>query len=175
MGILLPFGPSLAAIGNKCAHKIDTEHGETFVKLANATIRSVSRGVIGVSAFEAILARAVMALVGLPGASILVSVIFFLSVLQIGPIPVAIPVLIWAWNSVPLPYFLALAVCMGIITAIDGFLKPYVIGHGATGAIILYTLGIIGGVMTYGMIGLFVDPVVLVVSWDLIWVWLERD
>jgi predicted PurR-regulated permease PerM len=98
-----------------------------------------------------------------------------LSVLQIGPIPVAAPVLLWAWYSVSRPYFLALVVTTAAIIAIDALLKPYVMGRGAAGAMILYTLGIIGGVMTYGMIGVFVGPVVLAVSWDLIKAWLDRD
>ena len=173
MGVLLPFGPSLAAMGAKLAQKIDPEHGETFVRVASATIRSVSRGVIGISALEAILAGTAMALAGLPGASFLAFAIFFLAILQIGPIPVAIPILVWAWNSASLPYLLALALCMAAITAIDGLLKPYVMGRGKTAAMILYTIGIIGGVMTYGMIGVFLGPIVLAISYDLMRAWLD--
>jgi predicted PurR-regulated permease PerM len=64
---------------------------------------------------------------------------------------------------------------MAAITAIDGLLKPFVMGRGMKGAMVLYTLGIIGGVMTYGMIGVFVGPIVLAVSWDLIEARLGRD
>src|SRR5208337_242815 len=85
MGFLFSSGPRVVGAVKLAAHKIDPARGEQFVELSGATIRAVSRGVIGVSLLQAVIGGVGMALAGVPFASVLTLAILVLGIVQLGP------------------------------------------------------------------------------------------
>src|SRR5262245_50415894 len=96
-GFLFSPAPSLAATIRSFSRKLVAGRGEEFVDLAGATIRTVARGVIGISALQAFFAGIGFVVAGIPGATLLTSAVLILGIIQIGPSIVIIPLIIWSW------------------------------------------------------------------------------
>lgn len=167
MGFFFLTGPSLIAAARQLARKIDAAHGEGLMTLAGATIHAISISVIGTSLLEAVIAGVGMSYAGLPGASLLTLAILIFGIIQLGPMIIVVPVTIWAWSSLPLFSSLALTVCMGAVAFVDMFLKPYFLSRGVESPALLSIIGVFGGMIAYGVTGLFVGPIVLAVGWSL--------
>jgi predicted PurR-regulated permease PerM len=170
-GFLFSPGPLLVVAAKRLARRIDSTHGEKFVELAGTTIRAVSRGVIGISVLQAVIGGIGMSLAGVPGASLLTLAILVLGIIQVGPLLVVAPLVVWSWTTMNIGPALALTACMATVSVIDNFLKPFVLTSGSTPRLVTF-IGVIGGVITYGFAGLFVGPVVLAVAWDLANAWI---
>ena len=173
-GFLYVSGPQLAQGGRAFAERIVASRGAAFVDLAGLTIRNVSRGVIGVAAIQALLAGIVLALAGIPGAGLLAFAILILCIVQIGPAPVLLPLLIWAWCQLATGPALLLTLLLVPIMLLDNVLKPLLMGRGLRTPTLVILIGVIGGTITHGLIGLFLGPVVLSVLYDLLVAWVRR-
>lgn len=172
-GFLFSPGPLLVAATKTLALRIDSTHGEEFVELSGATIRAVSRGVIGISLLQAVLGGIGMSLAGVPGTSLLTFAILVLGIIQIGPLIIVAPLVVWSWTTIATGPALAITVCMATVSFMDTFLKPFVLAHGLTTPTVVTFIGVLGGVLAYGIVGLFVGPVVLAVAWDVANAWLH--
>lgn len=100
-GFLFLYATSLVAIADNFAAKLAKAHGVRFLKLAGATIRGVSRGVIGISVLQAVVAGIGMSISSVPGACVLTLLVLILGIVQVGPGLVTVSVAIWAWGSLP--------------------------------------------------------------------------
>ena len=129
-GFLFSPGPLLVVATKRLALRIDATHGEKFVELAGATIRAVSRGVIGISILQAVVGGIGMSLAGVPGASLLTLAILVLGIIQIGPLLIVAPLVVWSWTTMTTGPALALTACMATVSFIDNFLKPFVLTRG---------------------------------------------
>ncbi|MFO1106631.1 MAG: AI-2E family transporter [Amaricoccus sp.] len=174
-GCLFLPGPRLVAGARRFAGRIMAPRGAHFVDLAGATIRNVSRGVIGVAVLQAILAGIVLKVAAVPGAGLLAFAILLLCILQIGPAVILLPVVVWAWMSLALWPALALSIALVPILLIDNVLKPILIARGLTTPTLVILTGVIGGTLAYGMIGLFLGPIVLAVFYELLLAWVALD
>ena len=174
-GFLYVPGPRLAGGARTFAERIVAQRGAAFVDLAGATIRNVSRGVIGVAVIQALLAGIVLSLAGVPAAGLLAFAILVLCIVQIGPAPVVLPLLIWAWATMPTASALVLTLVMVPITLLDNVLKPMLMSRGLTTPTLIILIGVIGGTITHGLIGLFLGPVVLAVLYDLVVAWVSLE
>jgi len=172
-GFMFAPGPSLVRAIKTAATRIDSSRAEHFVELAGSTIRTVSRGVIGVSLLQAAVAGLGLQLAGAPGASLLTLCILVLAIIQIGPMLVVIPSVLWSWTELSTFPALLFTSCMLTVTLVDNVLKPLVIARGLTTPLLVIVVGVIGGVLAHGIIGLFVGPVVLAVGWELLGAWLR--
>lgn len=170
-GFLLVPGPNLAIWGRRIASRIIAPRGEQFVALATVTIRNVSRGVVGVALLQALLIGIVMQAAGVPSAGLLSFIILVLCILQIGPAIVVLPILIWAWLTMTTGQALGLTVFLIPLTVMDNVLKPVLMGRGLSTPALVIFLGVIGGTLTFGLIGMFLGPVVLAVFYDLLVSW----
>jgi hypothetical protein len=108
-----------------------------------------------------------------PGASLLTLAILVLGIIQIGPFIIVAPLVVWSWTTMTTGPALAFTACMATVIFIDSFLKPFVLAHGLTTPTLVTLIGVIGGVLAYGIAGLFVGPVVLAVAWDLANAWIR--
>jgi predicted PurR-regulated permease PerM len=174
-GFLYVPGPRLARGARTFAERIVARRGATFVDLAGATIRNVSRGVIGVAVIQALLAGIVLSLAGVPAAGLLAFAILVLCIVQIGPALVVVPLLIWAWATMPTASALVLTLVLVPITLLDNVLKPMLMSRGLTTPTLIILIGVIGGTITHGLIGLFLGPVVLAVLYDLVVAWVSPE
>ncbi|WP_166141973.1 AI-2E family transporter [Methylosinus sp. RM1] len=170
-GFLFAPGPALVRAIKTAVTRIDSKRAEHFVELAGSTIRTVSRGVIGVSLLQAAIGGLGLQLAGAPGASLLTLCILVLAIVQIGPLLVVVPSILWAWTEMRTLPALLFTCCMLTVTLVDNVLKPIVIARGLTTPLLVIIVGVIGGVLVHGIIGLFVGPVVLAVAWELLSAW----
>ena len=172
-GFLFSPGPLLVAATTTLALRIDSTHGEEFVELSGATIRAVSRGVIGISLLQAVLGGIGMSLAGVPGTSLLTLAILVLGIIQIGQLIIVAPLVVWSWTTIATGPALAFTACMATVSFMDSFLKPFVLARGLTTPTLVTFIGVLGGILAYGIVGLFVGPVVLAVAWDVANAWLH--
>lgn len=175
MGFLLSSGSRLVAAVNMLAHRIDPAYGERFVALSGATIRAVSRGVIGISLLQAVIGGLGMWLVGVPFASLLTLGILVLGIVQLGPALIAIPLVVWSWMTLPAPAAIELTICMTAVYLIEALMKPFVLAHGLTTPTIVIFVGVIGGIIAHGVAGLFAGPIIMAVAWELAKAWIYDE
>jgi predicted PurR-regulated permease PerM len=174
-GFLFGYGQKLASSGREIAARIIAPRGAMFVDLAGATIRNVSRGVVGVALLQTILAGVAMQVMSVPGAGLLAFGILILCLVQIGPLLIVLPVLIWAWFTTTTGAALIFTLVMVPIALLDNVLKPILMSRGLATPTLVIFLGVIGGTLTYGLIGLFLGPIVLSVFYDLLRTWVHFD
>ena len=170
-GFLFLPGPRLAAGGRAFANRLIAPRGAHFVDLAGATIRIVSRGVIGVALLQALLAGVILYLAGIPGAGLIAFGVLLLCIVQIGAAPVLLPVLVWIWMNHPTTFSLILTLLLVPVALIDNVLKPILMARGLTTPMLVILTGVIGGTLTQGLVGLFLGPVVLSVFYELLVAW----
>ena len=130
---------------------------------------------IGVAAIQALLAGIVLVgrrHAGAPGCS--PSPILILCIVQIGPAPVLLPLLIWAWIALATGPALVLTLLLVPIMLLDNVLKPILMGRGLRTPTLVILIGVIGGTITHGLIGLFLGPVVLSVLYELLVAWVRQ-
>jgi predicted PurR-regulated permease PerM len=175
-GFLFPPAPSLVNAITLLSRRLASGRGEKFVQLAGATIRAVSRGVIGISALQAFLAGLGLTAVGIPGASLITSAVLILGIIQIGPSIVLIPVIIWGWTTMETMTAFLFTIYMIPVNLLDNILRPLVMARGLDTPMLIILIGVIGGTISYGITGLFMGPIVLAVIWELLVVWIrERE
>lgn len=138
------------------------------------TVRSVTRGVLGVAIIESILAAIGMVVAGVPAVGFWTFLILVLSIVQIPPLITLIPITIYVLTTAaPLgaTVFVVLAV---LVVLVDTFLKPVLLGRTADAPMLIVLLGAIGGMMLWGIVGLFVGAVVLVLCWEGLEFWVAK-
>ncbi|HMH98176.1 MAG TPA: AI-2E family transporter, partial [Bradyrhizobium sp.] len=174
-GFLLSPGPSLVEAVASFLHRRVSRRGDEFMQLAGATIRNVSQGVIGVSLLQALLAGIGLIAVGVPGASLIVFLVLILGIVQIGPTVILLPVIIWSWITMETSTALIFTAYMVPVNFVDNILKPIIITRGLKTPMWVIIVGVIGGTLSNGIIGLFVGPIVLAVTWDLLVTFVRED
>jgi predicted PurR-regulated permease PerM len=173
-GFLFSPAPKLVDTLRSFAFTVAGERGERFVQIAGATIRAVSRGVIGISILQAFLAGLGVTAVGIPAASLITSAVLVLGIIQIGPSIVLIPLIIWSWIAFETTTALLFTGYMIPVSLLDNILRPLVMGRGLDAPMLIILIGVIGGTISYGITGLFLGPIVLAVVWELFVAWIRE-
>jgi predicted PurR-regulated permease PerM len=174
-GFIFPYGAQLVAAGRGFLSRIVPEQSEHFLDLAGATIRAVAQGVIGIAVIQALLAGIGFKLAGIPIAGLLALLVLLLSIVQIGAALVMLPVIIWIWTDKDVTTALLLTLFLGAVSILDNILKPMVMGRGLTTPTLVILIGVIGGTLGHGIIGLFIGPIILSVTWELAVAWIRTD
>ena len=171
--ILYANGETAASGIRRFARRLAGEHGEEAALLSGKAIRGVALGV-GVTAFiQSFLGGIGLAVTGVPAAALLTAVIFMLCIAQVGPMLVLIPAVVWLYWKVGTLWGTVLLIWSLIVGAIDNFIRPVLIRKGADLPLLLIFAGVIGGLMAFGIIGIFIGPVVLAVSHTLLKAWVS--
>lgn len=172
-GFLLAPGPWLVqSIKNLLGH-VAAKRGEEFVDLAGATIRNISRGIIGIAILQALLAGIGLLFAGVPAAGLFSFLILVLGIIQVGPSVVIVPLIIWSWFSMNTMTAVLFTLYMVPVNLLDNILRPLV-AKGLSTPMPVILIGVLGGTLVHGMIGLFVGPIVLSIAWQLLVLW-TRD
>ncbi len=161
---LVRFGRRLAGAG-----------GENAVHLAGQTIRGVALGVVVTAVAQAVFAGLGLVIAGVPFAGVLTAAMLLLAIAQIGAIPVlgaAVAWLYWNGDSTWGTFLLVWTVVAGTM---DNFLRPILIRKGAHLPLLLVFAGVVGGLLAFGLIGVFVGPVVLAVADALLDAWIDAE
>ncbi|MEM1360235.1 MAG: AI-2E family transporter [Pseudomonadota bacterium] len=173
MGLLFRPGPALAVEVRRFANRVFAPRGGTLIDLAGATVRNVSRGVVGVAIIQSLLAGIVMVLFGIKAAGVLALICLVLAIVQVGPGPVLIPLIIWAWFAMSPALALLFTLIMVPIMVVDNILRPIMMAQGLDTPMLVILVGVLGGMVSYGLVGLFIGPVVLAVFYDLFMGWVH--
>jgi predicted PurR-regulated permease PerM len=172
-GFIFSPAPAIVEAVKKFALRLNPARGEEFVDQAGATIRAVSRGVIGISVLQALLAGIGLMVAGIPQASLIAFAVLVLGIIQIGPSIVIIPVIIWSWTFMDTKSALLFTTYMVPVNLLDNLLRPIVMGRGLKTPMLVILIGVIGGTLAYGITGLFLGPIVLAVIWELFVSWIH--
>jgi len=172
-GFLYSRGHALAEGCRKFGQRIGGQRASGFVDLAGVTVRNVSRGVIGVSLLQALLAGVGMMVAGIPGAGILALGVLILAIVQIGPAILLLPVTIWVWVELDTLTAALFTAYILPVLLLDNVLKPIVMARGLKTPMLVILLGVIGGTLAHGLTGLFLGPVVLAVAYELLMAWVD--
>ena len=157
----------------KVATRLAGEDGAAFVRLSELTIRSVAQGILGIAVIQALLSGVGLAVVGVPGASLWALVVLFLAIIQLPPILVLGPAMVYVFGNAS-PTTAVIFMIYGIIvSSSDAVLKPLLLGRGVDVPMLVILLGAIGGMMLSGIIGLFVGAVVLALFYQLLVAWMH--
>ena len=172
--LLIP-GPSLVqSVKNVLGH-VAERRGEEFVDLTGATIRNISRGVIGVAMLQALLAGIGLLFAGVPAAGLFSFLVLVLGIIQIGPSIILIPLIVWSWFTMETTVAVLFTLYMVPVNLLDNVLRPLVMGKGLRTPMPVILIGVIGGTLVHGLIGLFVGPIVLSIAWQLLVVWTRNE
>ena len=166
-------GETLAARTLAFFRRLAGPRGERVARLAGASVKGVALGVVVTAFVQAVLGGIGLAVAGIPGASLLTAVMLLLAIAQIGVIPVMVPATIWFFWSGNTGWGIAMAVWTLIVSTLDSFLRPWLIRQGAKLPLTLIFAGVVGGMLTFGLIGLFIGPVVLAVTYTLLESWID--
>lgn len=149
------------------------ERGEEMLITASATIRSVAVGVLGIAFIQAVMGGAGVLLVGVPAAGVWTLLILVLAIAQLPPLLALLPAIFYVFSVETTTVAIAFTVWSIIVSFSDAVLKPLLLGRGVDTPMLVILLGAIGGMITSGIIGLFVGAVVLTLGYKLILVWLQ--
>jgi predicted PurR-regulated permease PerM len=171
--VLYATGETAARGVRRFARRLADERGEDSVVLAGQAIRAVALGVVVTAVAQSTIAGIGLAVVGIPYAAVLTAIIFILCIAQLGPTLVMAPAVVWLyWSGDPL-WGTVLLVWAVIVGTMDNFLRPILIRRGADLPLLLILVGVIGGLISMGVIGLFVGPTILAVTYRLLESWIS--
>lgn len=173
-GLLLAAEPNYQAF-KAIGRRLAGERGADFTDLSVATIRSVAKGVLGVALIQTFLAAVGLLVMGVPGAGIWAAIILLLAIMQLPPLVVLGPIAAWVFSTAdPIPATIFLVYSL-IVSFSDAALKPILLGRGVDVPMLVILLGAIGGMITSGIIGLFIGAVILALGYQLFRYWLDQD
>lgn len=173
-GIIMTYGlPGQQSARAISARIMGEDRGDEFATLCTATIRAVAQGVIGVAFIQAIMLGLVMAIAGIPAAGLLALFALILGIAQIPAAVIFIPCLIYIWSSGD--YATAPAIAYSVLLVISGLadnvLKPLLLGRGVDAPMPIILLGALGGMVSSGILGMFVGATLLAIGYQIFMAW----
>ena len=175
-GVFLANTKSSYDVTVKIASRLrDNEQGVQLTTLAVATIRSVAQGVLGVAVIQATLGGAGMYFMDVPGWGLWTVFILILAVAQLPPLLVLLPAIFYVFSVADTTPAIIFTIWSLIVSMSDGLLKPLLLGRGMDTPTLVILLGAIGGMMWFGLLGLFVGAIVLALGYEHFMAWLNKD
>jgi predicted PurR-regulated permease PerM len=174
--VMYASGEKAALALRRFGRRLAGEQGEQSVMLAARAIRGVALGVGVTAMVQSVLGGLGLAIVGVPFAGLLTALMFVLCLAQVGPSPVLLSAVVWVFWSGSVGWGIFLLVWALVVSTMDNVLRPWLIQRGgADMPLLLVFAGVIGGLLAFGLVGIFVGPVVLAVAYTLLQAWIERD
>ncbi len=172
--VLYANGEITASAIRKFAHRLAGQSGDEVAVLSAKAIRGVALGIVVTALVQSALGGVGLFLAGVPAAVLLTAVMLMLCIAQVGPGLVLIPAAIWLFYSGHNLAGSLFAVWAIFVGTIDNFLRPILIRKGVDLPMLLIITGVIGGLIGFGIIGLFIGPVILAVTFTLLRAWVSR-
>ncbi len=173
-GVLLAHAAGGGEAARAIATRMAGDRGAEYADLAQATIRSVTRGILGVALIQSLLAGLGFLAVGLPGAGLLALFCLLLAVVQVGPGLILLGASIYVFTEAETTPAVLFLIWNIFVALMDNVLKPMLLGRGSKVPMIVIFVGAIGGFLAEGIIGLFIGSVVLALSFTLFTAWLAE-
>jgi predicted PurR-regulated permease PerM len=174
--ILFSSGEAAATGVRRFFGRLAGERGEGAVELAGKAVRAVALGVVVTALVQTALAGVGLAIAGIPHAGLLTAIVLILCIAQLGPLLVMAGAVIWLYATGSAVWGTVLLVWSVGVVSIDNILRPILIKKGADLPLLLIFAGVIGGLVSFGVVGLFIGPAVLAVAYTLTSSWIaEQD
>lgn len=171
--VLYAQGEPAASLVCNFARRLAGDRGYEAAQLSAAAIRSVAIGVVGTAVIQSALGGLGLVVADVPAAALLIAIMMLLCIAQIGPGLVLFPAVIWLYWSGESTWATVLLIWSLLVAVSDNFLRPFLIKKGADLPLILILAGVIGGLVAFGVIGLFIGPVMLAVTHTLLLAWIK--
>lgn len=169
-------GAALSRTFYSAAHKLGGELGTEMLIKTRDTVIGVMLGIVGTAAAQAAVATLGFLIAGVPTAMLLGMATFFLSMIPVGPPLIWGGAAAWLYSQGQTGWAIFLVLYgLFVISSIDNFVKPILIARGAGISILLIALGVLGGVLVFGFIGIFLGPVLLALGQMLLERWLREE
>ena len=172
--VLYSGGEAWAAWVRRFGRRLADAQGERMVVLAGGAIRGVAMGVVVTALLQTLLSGLGLVVAGVPFAGVLTAIVFALCIAQIGPILVMLGATAWAYHSLGAGWGSFLLVWSLVVGLMDNFVRPILIRRGADLPLLLIFAGVIGGLVAFGVVGIFVGPVILAVTYTLLDDWVAQ-
>jgi len=172
--ILYSHGEEAAAGVRGFARRLAGQQGDQVVTLAGQAIRGVALGIVVTALVQTALGGLGLWMAGVPFAGLLSAVMLMACLAQIGPALVLAPAVAWLYWNGDNGWATILLVWTLLVTTLDNFLRPWLIKKGADLPLLLIFAGVIGGLFAFGLVGLFIGPVVLAVTYTLLDAWVHE-
>lgn len=165
-------GLRLQAFAHAMLQRLIGNAASQYMEIIAGTVQRVVNGVIGTAAAQAVLATIGFLIAGVPGAFVLGLLTFVCSLLMVPPL-IWGPAAVWLFYQESYGYAVFMAIWgFFVISGVDNILKPYLISRGGNLPLVVVLLGVLGGLLSFGFIGLFLGPVLLAVMYNLISAWI---
>lgn len=152
--------------------KIMGEHAEEVADTVSRTVRGVMYGLLGTALAQAAVAAAGFLIAGVPGVALLAVATFLFSLIPVGPPLIWGGAAIWLFNQGSTGWAIFMVVWgVLLISGVDNVVKPMLISRGSSLPFLLVLLGVMGGVLAFGFVGLFIGPTLLAVAMGLLRNW----
>jgi predicted PurR-regulated permease PerM len=177
-GIMMAYGGSGSqAIQRILCRLTDPTRGVRLQTLSTATIRSVATGVIGVAFIQALLLGVGFYLASVPAAGVLSLIVFLIGIAQLPASIISLPVVAYIWWSGDASTTINIVWTIYLIPAgmADNVLKPLLLGRGVDAPMPVILIGAMGGMVSAGIIGLFLGAVLLTVGYKVFMAWVNDD
>lgn len=148
------------------------ERGRRLLDVAGSTIRGVVYGILGTALVQAVMAGFGFALAGVPGAGLLAFLVFFLSVIPGGPPLIWFPAAIWLFHRDQTAWGVFMLIWGLGVSSVDNVVRPWLISQGSALPFIFVFIGVLGGIVAFGFIGVFLGPTLLAVGYRLVEEWI---
>jgi predicted PurR-regulated permease PerM len=170
------YGDPLAARLRVILQRIAGARADRLIDVTGATVRGVVYGILLTAIVQGILTAFGLWLSGVPRPVLLGAVAGFLSVLPIGAPLVWIPGALWLMGIGHLGWGIFLA-AYGVVavSGADSVIRPWFIARGAQLPFLLTVLGVLGGAIAFGLLGIFLGPVLLGIGFTLVNEWAEAE
>jgi predicted PurR-regulated permease PerM len=173
--ILYANGEDAASKMKRFGRRLGGPRGEHSILLAGQAVRGVALGVVVTALAQSILAGVGLAIARVPFAAVLTALVFMLAIAQVGAALAMVPAVVWLYWSGSTGWGTFLLIWALVVGIMDNFLRPVLIKKGADLPLLLIFAGVVGGLIAFGLIGIFVGPVVLAVAHTLLSAWVDED
>ncbi|MDR5856857.1 AI-2E family transporter YdiK [Caballeronia sp. LZ062] len=174
-GILYTRGEAAATFVLRFATRVAAQRGAEAVKLAGLAVRAVALGIVVTAVTQSALGGIGLWIAGVPAAGVITAVMLMLCLAQIGPLLPLLGGVAWLfWHGSHVAAALLLVWSL-MIAMLDNFLRPLLIQRGVNLSMLLILSGVLGGMFAFGIVGLFIGPVILAVTFTILNAWINEQ
>lgn len=174
-GVVLIYSTDAGKLADSFSIRIFGDKGSEYSDLAEKTIRTVVKGILGVAFIQSMFLGVGLVVMGIPGAGLLFMIALIMSIVQIGVFLVVIPVLVYVFATYSTAASVLFLIWCIVVTLLDNILKPILLGKGALVPMPIIFIGSIGGFIFSGFIGLFTGAIIFSVGYKLFLLWMDQQ
>lgn len=173
-GILYSKGDSAADLARRFANRLAGQRGVAAITLAASAIRAVALGIVVTAVVQSALGGIGLWIAGVPAAGVLTALMVMLCLAQLGPFLPMLGGVAWLFQNDMKLAAAVLLVWAIVVGTLDNLLRPLLIKRGVNLSMLLILSGVLGGMFAFGIVGLFIGPVILAVTSTLLKAWIDE-